>query len=194
MNALKSTVLLVIMLSTSACSIRHEVRQDYPQYLSNNAGTSNLPVTNKASEYFLTPNTQQNSYEFRSVMTGAANLWVVEFGKMLDDTLMSADVQKAFGNIRKVSEISSASNGLLIFDLQNYSFEDFGAHITLKISFMRDGKAIFSQVYTQDGKTQGGKMFWGGVFGQKNSVQQSTKIALDEILRRLITDLNTNVK
>lgn len=33
-------------------------------------------------------------------------------------------------------------------------------------------------------------MFWGGVFAQKNAVQQSTKLALDEILRQLIADLN----
>jgi hypothetical protein len=52
-------------------------------------------------------------------------------------------------------------------------------------------KKIFSKSYQESGKTQGGKMFWAGAFGQKNAVQQSTKLALDEILRQLITDLNT---
>ena len=33
-------------------------------------------------------------------------------------------------------------------------------------------------------------MFWGGAFAQKNAVQQSTKLAIDEILRQLIADLN----
>jgi len=104
--------------------------------------------------------------------------------------LMSADVQKAFGVLQKVSDTSGNSNGLLIFDLQSYTFEDFGAHLSLKISLSRSGQVVFSETYTQDGKTQGDKMFWGGVFAQKNAVQQSTKLALDKILRQLILDLN----
>lgn len=181
----------LIVLGTSACSIRHVIEQDYPQYLVNNTGAANLPNTDKASEYFLTSNTQKHNYEFRAVATGYANLWIVEFGKMLDDTLMSTDVQKAFGALQKVSDVSGDSRGLLTFDLQSYTFEDFGAHISLKISLSRLGQVVFSKTYEQDGKTQGGKMFWAGAFGQKNAVQQSTKLALDKILHQLISDLNT---
>jgi len=181
----------LLVLATSACSIRHVIEQDYPQYLVNNTGVANLSNTNKTSEYFLTENTQSHSYEFRAVITGYANLWIVEFGKMLDDTLKSTDVQNAFGALQKVSDVSSDSRSLLIFDLQSYTFEDFGAHISLKISLSRLGQVVFSKTYMQDGKTQGGKMFWAGAFGQKNAIQQSTKLALDEILRQLISDLNT---
>lgn len=184
----------VILLSTSACTIRHFIEQDYPQYLANNSGKTNLPKTDKASEYILTPATEQHRYEFRAAMTGAAHLWIVEFGKMLDDTLMSADVQKAFSALRKVSDMSAASNNLLIFDLQNYAFANFSAHVSLKISLSRSGQVVFSKIYTQDGKSQGGKMFWGGAFAQKNAVQQSTKHALDEILRQLISDLDAYPK
>ena len=182
----------VIVLCTSSC--QHFIEKDYPEYLANNIGTANLPKTDKASEYILTPNTQQHSYEFQAVSTGVANIWVVEFGKMLDDTLMSTDVQKAFGALQKVSDMSGSSSSLLIFDLQNYTFEDYGAHISLKISLIRSGREIFSKIYKQHGKTQGGKMVWGGAFAQKNAVQQSTKLALDEILRQLILDLNTMTK
>jgi hypothetical protein len=183
-------LITVSVLGTSACSIQHPIEKDYPQYLANNAGSATLPRTDKASEYYLTPDTQQHRYEFRAVATGYANLWIVEFGKMLDDSLMSADVQNAFGSLKKVSDPSGSSGGLLVFDLQSYTFEDFGAHISLKISLSRSGDVVFSKVYTQDGKSQGGKMMWAGAFGQKNAVQQSTKIALDEILRQLISDLN----
>lgn len=182
--------LAFICLSASACTIRHHIVRDYPQYLVNNAGTANLPKTSRASEYFLTPATQQHRYEFRAAVTGYANLWIVEFGKMLDDTLMSTDVQQAFGTLRKISSRSSPTDGLLIFDLQRYSFEDFSAHVSLKISLSRSGNVVFSKTYVQNGRTQGGKMFWGGVFAQKNAMQQSTKLAIDEILRQLITDLN----
>lgn len=191
MNILRNLIFItLIALFTSACSIRHVIQSDYPQYLANNTGTSNLPNTDKASEYFLTSQTQQHSYEFRAVTTGYANLWIVEFGKMLDDTLKSTDVQNAFGELIKVSDGAGHGNGLLIFDLESYSFEDYGAHISLKISLSQKGEVIFSKTYTQDGKSQGGKMFWAGAFGQKNAVQQSTKLALDEILRQLISDLN----
>jgi hypothetical protein len=191
MKAVRSIfIVALIVLGTSACTIRHAVEQDYPQYLANNTGTANLPNTDKASEYFLTSNTQTHSYEFRAAVTGQANLWIVEFGKMLDDTLRSADVQKAFNGIQKVSNESGKSKGLLIFDLQSYTFEDFGAHIIMNISMSQMGDEVFSKTYIQDGRTQGGKMFWGGAFGQKNAVQQSTKLALDEILRQLISDLN----
>lgn len=183
-------VLALLVLSNSACSIRHAIQEDYPQYLANNAGAANLPDTDKASEYFLTSKTQNHSYEFRAAMTGYANLWVVEFGKMLDDTLKSTDVQNAFGGLQKVADVSGDSMDLLIFDLQSYTFEEFGAHISLKISLSRMGQVVFSKIYKQDGRTQGGKMFWAGAFGQKNAVQQSTKLALDEILRQLISDLN----
>ena len=182
----------VIVLCTSSC--QHFIEKDYPEYLANNIGTANLPKTDKASEYILTPNTQQHSYEFQAVSTGVANIWVVEFGKMLDDTLMSTDVQKAFGALQKVSDMSGSSSSLLIFDLHNYTSEDYGAHISLKISLIRSGREIFSKIYKQHGKTQGGKMVWGGAFAQKNAVQQSTKLALDEILRQLILDLNTMTK
>ncbi len=186
-------LVVAVVTGTSACTIRHHIEQDYPQYLVNNAGEAKLPKTDKASEYVLTPATQQHSYEFRAAMTGAANLWIVEFGKMLDDTMMSSDVQTAFNAIRKISDTSAASGNLLIFDLQNYTFSDFRAHVSLKISLSRSDQVVFSKTYTQDGKTQGGKMFWGGVFAQKNAVHQSTKDAIDKILRELISDLNTNL-
>lgn len=180
-----------MVLITSACTIRHSIDKDYPQYLVNNAGESNLPKTDQASEYFLTPETQQYTYEFRAAVTGYANLWEVNVGKILDDTLRSQDVQNAFGLLKKVTEPLADSDGLLIFDLKDYKFEGFSAHITLDISLSRSGNVVFSKTYTESGKSQGGKMFWGGAFAQKNAVQQSTKLALDEILRRLITDLNT---
>jgi hypothetical protein len=182
-----------ISLSASACTIRHNIAQDYPQYLVNNTGRANLSKTGRASEYLLTPATQQHHYEF-PVLTFYGNLWIVEFGKMLDDTLMSTDVQQAFGSLRKASGQSAASDGLLIFDLEQYTFEDFGAHISLKISLSHTGKVVFSKTYVQDGKTQGGKIWWGGVFAVKNAVQQSTKLALDEILRQLIADLSTKMQ
>jgi hypothetical protein len=186
----KMLLLALIALNASACTLRHVIGDDYPQYLSNNVGESNLPQTDKASEYFLPPATRQFNYEFRAAVTGYANLWIVDIGKMLDDTLKSADVQKAFGSLNKIEEMNAAAGRLLVFELKSYTFEGFGAHIVMNISLSRSGNVVFNKTYSQDGKSQGAKMFWGGAFAQKNAVQQSTKLALDEILRQLIADLN----
>lgn len=181
--------LLAAALAMSGCSIKHDVVKDYPRYLMNNQGNSHLPTTSSASGYAVTPATQANHYEFRSAMAGYANVWVVEFGRLLDDTMQSSDVQAAFGKLMKVNN-SDESGGLLVFDLQNYSYAELGAHITLKVTYRRGGKDVFSKVYQADGTTQGGKMFWGGAFAMKNAVQQSSKLALDHILMQLINDLN----
>lgn len=173
----------------AGCSIRHEVVKDYPQYLLNNPEQSNLAHTQAASQYDMAPGTRAHSYEFRSAMVGYAHLWVVEFGKILSDTLQSNDVQQAFGSMTDANG-SKVPGGLLIFDLQNYTFVDKGAHISLKVTYQRDGSDLFSKVYDANGDTQGGKMFWGGPFAMKNAIQQSTKLALDQVLRELIIDLN----
>lgn len=185
----KLIVAAAVLAMLAGCSIRHEVVKDYPQYLQNNADQSKLDATQAASHYDMAPDTRAHSYEFRSAMVGYAHLWVVEFGKVLSDTLQSADVQRAFGSLVDANG-SKAPGGLLIFDLQNYTFVDKGAHISLKVTYQRDGNDLFSKVYDTDGATQGGKMFWGGPFAMKNAIQQSTKLALDEVLRQLIVDLN----
>jgi len=185
----------VITLATIAalftgCTIPHFVAADYPRYLSNNYGASKLPTTKAAFQYSMTPNTEHHKYEFRSATVGYANLWVVEIGKMLEKTLQSKDIQEAFGKLEKSSARNKTGADLIVFDLASYAFVDYGAHITLRISLTSGGKEILAKTYDAEGKTQGKKMFWGGVFGMKNAIQQSTKLALDEILRSFIHDIN----
>lgn len=179
----------VVALLLSGCSIRHDVAKDYPQYLINNQGSAQLPSTSAVSEYVISPATVASNYEFRSAMAGYANVWVVRFGKILDDTLQSHDVQAAFDSLTK-ADGNAASEGVLAFNLQSYAYQELGAHISLKVDYRRGSENIFSKVYQADGTTQGGKMFWGGAFAMKNAVQQSTKLAVDNILRQLIGDLN----
>jgi len=190
----RSTVALVLvgaLLSAqlTGCSINHFVKDDYPQYLQNNVGESKLPKTPLEARYELTPSTSTHKYEFRSVMTGYANNWVVEFGQMLDATLQSKDVQGAFKKLEKRGPGDGAL--LLTFDLVSYTFSDFGATVELKVSVLRaGGVAPLVKTYKQAGVTQGGKMFWAGVFGMKNAIHQSTKDAIDKILTELLVDLN----
>lgn len=98
-NMKKILAVLAVLMALSGCSIRHQVVKDYPQYLINGQGESKLPATNTASHYEITPSTAAHHYEFRSAMAGYANVWVVEFGKVLEATLQSQDVQKAFDGL-----------------------------------------------------------------------------------------------
>ena len=63
-------------------------------------------------------------------MAGYANVWVVQFGEILDSTLQSHDVQAAFGKLTK-SDGGATSDGVLIFDLQSYTYVELGAHVSL---------------------------------------------------------------
>lgn len=60
----------------------------------------------------------------------------------------------------------------------------------MRVSLQSAGRERLSKVYESSGKSQMGKMMLAGAFGQKNAVQQSTKAALDDILRQLIADIN----
>jgi len=71
------------------------------------------------------------------------------------------------------------NGNLITFDLENYTFADFGAHIALRMSSIKKGAEVFSKTYYASGKAQGGKMLWGGAFAMKNAIQQSTRLALD---------------
>lgn len=183
--------LLALVLSTilTGCTINHPIDKDYAVYLQNNHGTSTLPQAQSPATYGLTATTEQHHYEFRAATVGYAHLWIVDFGKLLDMTLQSQDLQQAFGNLKQ----STASNFVephLVFDLVNYRFEDYRAYVTMKIDVQSAGTSLFSKTYQVEGKGQGAKMFWGGPFAMKNATQQSTKLAIDKILIRFIQDFN----
>lgn len=184
-------MILLIVVVSSGCSIKHPVAKDYNQYLLNNDNQSTLPKTELETEYFLDRQTKNHRYEFRAATVGYANLWIVEFGKILDETLKANYVQQAFGKMEQVSEQSGKEGNLVLFTLKKYEFNNFQAHVSLDISFL-NGNKKFNKIYHTDGKSQGAKMFFGGVFAMKNAIQQSTKLAIDDILREFIQDINAN--
>lgn len=186
---LRSLAALAALTMVTGCSIMHPVADDYGKYLENNKGTGQFQTVKVGDQYFMPAATQNHRYEFRSATVGYANVWVVEFGKVLDATMRSKDVVDALGILKKASAETQDAGTTITFDLQNYTFENHGAHVGLTISVKNAAGEIFRKTYNSDGKTQGGKMFWGGAFGMKNAVQQSTKLALDEIINSFIQDL-----
>ena len=184
-------LLLVVSGLTSGCSINHYVAQDYDQYLVNNQGRNNLPETGLVASYNLTESTENHRTEFRAATVGYANLWIVEFGEILESTLRSRDVQMAFEELSRKMPDASGGELHVVFELIKYEFVDYGAHINLRITLLDEGRPAFIQDYQADGLTQTGKMWGAGVFGMKNAIHQSTKLAMDEILRDFLADLTS---
>jgi hypothetical protein len=182
-------IVAAVLAMTTGCTITRPVTDDYAQYLSNNKESGSLPKARVAEQYYLAPATQAHRYEFRSAMTGQANLWVVEFGKVLDATMQSADVVAALGAVSKAGSEQAANGNTLVFNLKDYRFADHGAHVDLEIGVRNAQGEVFRKSYRADGPTQGGKMFWAGAFGMKNAVQQSTKLAMDNIMGQFIRDI-----
>ncbi len=178
---------ILFALATSACTT--QIHSDYPQYLLNNQAGVALPQVANSVKYYLDPATENHSETINSFMAGAANTWIVRFGKILDATMNSSQIKAAFHSVKKTNSREGAGGLLLIFSLQKYQFSDFNATISLKISAYMDGREILSKDYNKAGISQGGKVFWGGGFAMKNAVQQSTKFAVDRIFMEFIPDL-----
>ena len=182
-------VMMAAILMISACALPHYVHSDYAQYLANNRGQTAFPRISVKAYYYLDEKTQNHQKEIRSIMTGYANQWIVEFGPILDSTMQFGDIHQAFISLEKSDAPSQPNDLLLLLKLVDYRFEGFEATVNLKITATYKGTILFEKPYEATGRSQGGKMFWGGAFGMKNAIQQSTKLALDSILSRFMSDL-----
>jgi hypothetical protein len=191
---LAGSLIVCLTLFSFGCSIHHVISEDYPQYLSNNQGTFQLPKTDYMAEYVLTPETANHHYEFRAATVGYAHVWVVDFGRMLESTLESTDVKAAFKKLSKSSGDNMSGDMVIRFDLVDYKFEGFEARVNLRISSAKNGSVIFDKSYFETGLSQGGKMFWAGPFGMKNAIQQSTKTAIDKILSQSLQDMRDQLR
>lgn len=158
------------------------VANDYPAYLSKSAGSVDVQGINSVAHYSITDATMNHQYEVRSFAAGIANAWVVELGKMLDLTLQSQEYSPRFSK--------QSNQGLdVAFDLSSYEFKNFQTYLTMNVKVTQSGKEIISKAYTTVGKNQTSKVLLGGGFAMKNAVQQSTKLALDDVLKQLLNDL-----
>jgi hypothetical protein len=190
MNTLiKSLFVIILFAAASGCSINHPVANDYPQYLSKNGNTSDLPKTNIKAEYLIENSTQNHRYEFRAATVGYAHLWIVEFGKILDQTLNAPYVQTSFGKLNKSIPGTENSSNFVEFTLEKYEFKNYRAYLTMKIVLSSSGKEILNKTYSSEGDAKGGQMWGAGPFGMKNATLDSTKSAIDKVLSEFITDV-----
>jgi len=155
-------VMVATILMLSACALPHYVHSDYAQYLANNRGQIAFPRISVKAYYYLDEKTQNHQKEIRSIMTGYANQWIVEFGPILDSTMQFGDIHQAFISLEKSDAPSQPNDLLLLLKLVDYRFEGFEATVNLKITATYKGTILFEKPYEATGRSQGGKMFWGG--------------------------------
>ena len=182
--------LLVILLALFSSGCATQVDEDYSNYLANNQGRVIFPKVDKSAQYYLDEETANHSVEIKSWLAGITNSWTVRMGEILDATMQGYDMQVSFDSLSKTDSDEDIDELTLLFHLNRYQFADFHALIDLTIEVRRNGNQLLSERYTANGQSQGGKMAWGGGFAMKNAIQQSTKLALDEILANFLNDLN----
>ncbi len=187
----KCMVLGALISLLAGCSTYRYAAKDYDRYLANNSGNAKFQKTTVEADYLLTRETIAHRYTFRSFNVGYENVWVVEFGKMLESSLQSQDVQESFWRLTKYAD-SGTKGYLIVFDLKKYELVDYEARVTIHISVSANGKRTFDKDYRAVGRAQGGKILIGGVLAVKNAIQESTKKAIDELMSEFINDVNKN--
>lgn len=171
------------------CSINHPVAKDYPEFLTNNGAPSDLPKTDLDTDYSIAGSTETHRYEFRAATVGYAHVWIVEFGKILDETLKAPYVQKSFGRFDKRIVDAAGEGNVVKFTLDHYEFKDYRAHVTLAIELTNGTEKTLKKIYSGQGDSKAGQMWGAGPFGMKNATLASTKSAIDNILKQFLNDI-----
>jgi len=185
-------MMTLAVIVTSSCSTGNIIARDYDRYLKNNERSGLFQKVNLAVEYEIDNSTVKHNYSYSPGTVGYDSAWVIEFGKILQHTINSQDVQEAFLKLTTGNKEKS-KNSILRFKMIGYEFRDHRAFVSLNVSLMSCENLVFDNTYNAKGRGQGGKIFLAGTFGIKNAVQQSTKSALDKIFHNLISDINTKL-
>jgi len=180
----------ILLPALAGGSLDHVIADDDAHDLVEHQGERSFHSTGLRAEYTLSDRTAGHRHAFRAWTVGHANLWIVELGRMLEASLESADVQDAFVELRRRGQGLGSPDVVLGFDVVDYAFDDFAAHLTLDVTVETGVGAPVRKRYRASGESQGGKMVLGGVFAMRTAVQQSTKSAFDDVLGRLIADLD----
>jgi len=142
------------------------------------------------------PATLDRVVSIRSFMTGIANSWDAQPGQMLKQ-VADIELPQMFNNYQFATSYPQPQNRVIVLELSipNYQFADFKANISVRaIAYGPNKVELLDQTYTAVGESQGGKMFWGGAFGMKSAVRQSSLDAYQKIFAQLRGDLANALK
>jgi hypothetical protein len=177
--------LAALVLLITGCA--HQVTFDRPAPYSISASRQNVGVTAVIDQPTLA-----NKVPVRAFMTGIAHSWEVEPGDMLkqviDIELPQMFAQYDFANTYK--EPSAANWVILELAIPSYQFDDFRAKVSVSAILYESGKRqLLKKTYSAEGESQGAKMFWGGAFGMKSAIRQSSLDAYKKVFAELRADL-----
>lgn len=184
------TLALAASLLFSGC-ITHSVQFDRASYTVPRADAA--VATDSAINVVLSPATVAQTYTVHSFMTGIANNWNAQPGRMLED-VVNIELPQAFGPTQVVSAYAEPSHGthrlVLELSIPHYVFTDFRAQIDVHATAYKPGRQVaFDKTYHGEGFTQGAKMFWGGAFAMKSAIRQSSLDAYKKIFAQLRPDI-----
>jgi hypothetical protein len=177
---------VVLALLVTGCA--HQVTFDKPDRYSISTSRQNGGITAVIAQ-----DTLSNKAPIRAFMTGIAHSWEVEPGDMLkqvtDIELPQMFAQYEFSKTYK--EVPRSVQWIILeLAVPNYQFEDFRAKVSVDATAYEAGKKqLLKKTYSAEGETQGAKMFWGGAFGMKSAIRQSSLDAYKKIFADLRADL-----
>ena len=176
----------VLALLGAGCA--HQVTFERPHPYSISAPRQDVGVTAVIEQHTLASKVPISSF-----MTGIAHSWEVEPGDMLkqiaDIELPQMFASYEFSNTVRTSA-HPAKGIILELAIPNYRFEEFRAKVSVSATAYESGKTpLLQKTYSAEGVSQGGKMFWGGAFGMKSAIRQSSLDAYKKIFAQLRADL-----
>ncbi len=184
------SILSLFLFTFLLVGCAHNISNGFNVYLKEHP--SSLPKEDIAVSYSIDPATLHKVYSFRCFSTGIANRWIINVGDMLRDylELKGPQIFKEFVPYKEGCSIPLH----IKFAVTNYAFKNFKTLVSMNITVYKNNQLLFSKNYSASGRSEGGKIFWGGAYAQRYAVHQSTQYAFDSIMRRFIQDLNAKIR
>jgi hypothetical protein len=134
----------------------------------------------------------------KSFMTGIAHTWEAEPGDMLKQ-VAAIELPQVFARYEHATEYKEPGGGgrglVLVMTVPSYAFDDFHATVEVGVTaYDRGRRQILQKTYKAEGEGQGAKMFWGGAFGMKSAIRQSSLDAYKKIFADLRKDLEAALR
>lgn len=186
MRTIHAGLALATLLLSAGCA--HQVTFDKPAPYTiaapKQAGTVTAVIDRK---------TLTAKVPIRAFMTGIAHTWEAEPGDMLKQ-VADIELPQMFDRYDFAHEYREPGGGaksiVLELGVPSYRFEEFRAWVTVSATaYGRGRRPLMQKTYSAEGETQGAKMFWGGAFGMKSAIRQSSLDAYKKIFEQMRGDL-----